>query len=196
MEYIIIGTDHDRQRSDFSDTGLRDKLQEYSRTQNVVLIAEEVDANKDVQTFGRDLVGCTKWLSIDMTTEERKSAGIYRELSTSPPGCDDNGQFYLANWYHKRADAIRENFWLDRIERWCKQNGVRRGVIIITCGHNHRPYLADKIKQRDPASNVLIDEYMPYDKEKAHGRFTECDCSALGPDVCPDDHYRTEEYRN
>jgi hypothetical protein len=173
MDYIIIGTDHDLQKSDSRDTGLRDKLQAYIRTKNIVLIAEEVDANKHIQTFGRDLVGDGKWLSIDMPTEERKRAGIYQQLRGSEPGLDPERGFFTINPYYKRVDGVRERFWLDKIEEWCNQKHVSSGVIIVTCGYNHPPYLADKIRSRHPGSTVAIDEYLPYDKEAKHGVFEE-----------------------
>jgi hypothetical protein len=177
MEYIIIGTDHGRQRSDFYDTGLRDKLQEYIRTKNVVLIAEEVQTSEHVQTFGQDLVGDDKWLSIDMDDNERKKAGIYDELFNRNAVYYDpeTGEFSRINRYYKRADGIRETFWIDRIEAWCKERHVTGGTVIITCGHNHRTYLAEKLTFRNPMNNVVIDEYVSDNMEASQGPFTELD---------------------
>jgi hypothetical protein len=155
---------------------VRNKLEAYIRTMNVVLIAEEVDANKDIQTFGRELVGEEKWLSIDMTTEERKQAGIYEQLRGSQPGYDPvSGTFSRINSYYKRAEGIRENFWLDKIEEWCDQRHVTNGVIIVTCGNIHPRFLAEKIRSRNPANTVAIDKYLPYNEETEHGTFTEFD---------------------
>jgi hypothetical protein len=177
MEYIIIGTDHGKQRSDLPDTGLKDKLQAYLSTKNVVLIAEEIQTSGHVATFGRELIGEDKWLSIDMDDNERKKAGIYdtlfnRSVVDYNP---ETGDFSRVNRYYIQADGIREHFWLDKIEAWCAQRHVTSGVIIITCGMNHPPYLAKKIRSRNPAHTVVIDKYLPYDMETKQGPFQECD---------------------
>jgi hypothetical protein len=67
VDYIIVGTDHDLQKSDAEDKGLRDLLRSIVDIHPVVLIAEEVKTSEDVHTFGRELIGERKWLSIDMT---------------------------------------------------------------------------------------------------------------------------------
>ncbi|MGA7971147.1 MAG: hypothetical protein WB983_21145, partial [Terriglobales bacterium] len=61
-------------------TGLRGCLRSILQNNPVVFIAEEVETNKPVNTFGRELIGEDKWLSIDMNEQERKDAGIYNTL--------------------------------------------------------------------------------------------------------------------
>ena len=171
MDYIIIGTDHKLQKSDATKTGLRDMLLSIVNKREVVLIAEEVSTSKDISTFGRELIGDAKWLSIDMTTQERKDAGIYEVLRAAVgPGYDPvTHRDIRVNPYHMRAETVRENFWLDRIAKWCEDNQVSAGTIVITCGHNHLKFLSDKVIQR--GHNVTTREYVPYDIEAEHGVF-------------------------
>lgn len=73
MDFIIVGTDHRLQTSNSPDTGLKDLLRSIVETHPVVLIAEEVRTSENVHTFGCELIGEDKWLSIDMDARERKA---------------------------------------------------------------------------------------------------------------------------
>lgn len=55
LDYITVGTDHKLQKSDSTDTGLRDLLNAILQNNEVVLIAEEVETSKPVNTFGSPL---------------------------------------------------------------------------------------------------------------------------------------------
>jgi hypothetical protein len=172
VDYIIVGTDHNLQNSCSQDVGLRDLLQSLVATHPVVLIAEEVKTSEKVRTFGRELVGSRKWLSIDMTKRQKKKAGIYDILRSGVGPVRDpaTGDDVRANPYHKKSEGVKENFWLDKIERWCEKKKVSVGTVVITCGHNHLDFLAVKAEMRGHA--VTKREYLPYDKEAKHGLFT------------------------
>ncbi len=177
MHYIIVGTDHDLQEPDSADKGLEETIAAIIRAGGVVLIAEEVDADKEVDTFGRQLsrklIGENRWLSIDMTDAQRQDAGICAELAERrlpdfrkrPTSCPYR--------YFRRADGIRENFWLDRIEERCEELGVTEGTVIITCGYIHRPYLYEKATGRGHTASVA--EYLPYDFQDRYGELIICD---------------------
>lgn len=170
MDYIIIGTDHTLQKSDSPDTGLRDLLRSIIDAHDVVLIAEEVTTSEDVHTFGRELIGESKWLSIDMTKQQQINAGIYEVRRTSQPERDPiTGDDILVNPYHKKAEAVRENFWLDRIAQWCEQRHIPAGTVVLTCGDNHVTFVAEKLKGR--GHTVTQKQYLPFDKEVRFGRF-------------------------
>jgi hypothetical protein len=173
VHYIIIGTDHDYQKTASQDTGLRDLLQSILVAHSdVVLIAEEVETSIQVSTFGLKLIGNDKWLSIDMTTLEQKQEGIYHILNSSEPVYDPvTDSDVRANAYHKKSHGKKETFWLNKIERWCNDHQVSDGTIVITCGHNHLDFLAAKIEMR--GHSVTKREYLPYDKEAKHGKWTE-----------------------
>jgi hypothetical protein len=141
---------------------------------HVVLIAEEVETSKDIDIFGRQLIGDSKWLSIDMTAKERKDAGIDDIPRQCGPGYDlATRRDILVNRYHTKIETIREHFWLERISRWCKDRGLSTGTVIVTCGHNHLEFLREKVESR--GHTVTEHECLPYDKEKTHGVFQICD---------------------
>jgi hypothetical protein len=171
LDYTVIGTDHDLQKAESHDTGVRDLLSSIIAAQSVVLIAEEVKTSEEIQTFGRHLIGEDKWLSIDMPIEERKKEHIYEILRSTggPVKHPVTGNDVRENAYHKKSEGVRENFWLNKIESWCKNKNISDGTVVITCGHNHLKPLAEKIKSRGHSVTEL--EYLPYDKETVHGLF-------------------------
>jgi hypothetical protein len=184
VNYITVGTDHKLQKSESTDKGLRDLLSRIRQHNDVVLIAEEVETSKPVQTFGRELIGDDRWLSIDMNDEERKAAGIDSTLlhSGAPIRHPATGDDVRQNDYHQVSEAKRENHWLDKIEQWCKKKGISdqtviggmaiptHKTIVIVCGRNHLPFLGAKISAR--GHSVIQLEYMPYNREDEHGLFT------------------------
>jgi hypothetical protein len=185
MNYVIVGSDHKLQKSDSKDTGLKDLLNQVLHNNDVVLIAEEVETSKTVKTFGRELVGEEKWLSIDMDADERQKAGIHDKLlhGGGPVRDPRTGGDVQQNEYHQVSEGKRENHWLDKIDKWCKEKGISEetaisgGItvhapktIILVCGHNHLPFVAAKISQR--GHSVVQLEYLPYNKEQAQGLFT------------------------
>jgi hypothetical protein len=171
VHYIIVGTNHILQKSDSQDPGLRDLLRSILIAHpDVALIAEEVDTRVKVRTFGLELIGEDKWLSVDMTTPEKKEAGIYHILNSSEPVYDPvTDSDVAANAYHTKSDGKKETFWLNKIERWCEDHQVSDGTIVITCGHNHLKFLTEKVEIR--GHSVTKQEYLPYDKE-VHGKWT------------------------
>lgn len=179
LDYITIGTDHRLQKSDSQDTGLQDLLSKILQNNDVVLVGEEVETSKPVNTFGRELVGEEKWLSIDMNADERKHAGIHdgRLHGGAPVRDPRTGLDVPANEYHQVSEGKRENHWLDKTERWCKTKVLMdetivpiHKTIVLICGHNHLPFVAAKISAR--GHSVVQLEYLPYDKEQAQGLFT------------------------
>jgi hypothetical protein len=169
VDFITIGTDHNLQKS---DSGLRDILRSVLQNNPVVLIAEEVETKTPVNTFGRELIGKDRWLSVDMEEQERKDAGIYNTLlhTGSPVRHPSTGRDVSGNEYHLISEGKRENHWLNKIEQWCKKNGITDGTIVLVCGHNHLPFVGAKISAR--GHSVVQLEYVPYDKEKEQGLFT------------------------
>ena len=177
MHYAIVGTDHELQRSDSADKGLEKKIAAIITGGGVAFVAEEVDANKDVDTFGRELsrkmIGENRWLSIDMTDGQRKDAGIYDDLvERRVPDFRKVPPVFVGR-YFRRADGIRENFWIDRIEERCTELAITEGTVVITCGYIHRHYLCEKAKGRGQI--VTLDEYFPYDFKDRCGELIICD---------------------
>jgi hypothetical protein len=179
MHFHIVLTDHSLQKADSSDTGLKDKLTAIIRNGHIDLVAEEVNANDDVNTFGRELsrklIGEDRWLSVDMTDDQRRDAGIYDQLNADHgPEYDRNtGKFYRVNRYFRHADGVRETFWLDRIAERCLELGIVEGAVLITCGYIHGDFLREKTINR--GHTVTPDRYLPYDIETVHGKLKICD---------------------
>jgi hypothetical protein len=171
VDYIIIGTDHPLQKSDSSDSRLKDLLRSLIETHPVVLIAEEVKTSEEVPTFGLELVGKDRWLSIDMCKQKRKDAGYYDIPCEEGPG-DDN--FSRVNRYHTKREAIREDSWLHKIDLWCEERKLSAGTVVVTCGHNHMRagFLVNKLRQR--GHQVSTCECMNYDIDATLGVFTVC----------------------
>jgi hypothetical protein len=173
VHYIIVGTDHPLQESNAEDTRLRSLLRsivDYS----VVLIAEEVPTSRDVHTFGCELIGESKWLSIDMTIPERKDAGLDDIPCEEGPGYDPvTHRDIRVNRYHTKRESVREQFWLDKIARWCEDRQLSAGTVVVTCGYNHMhaEFLSDKLRQR--GHTVSTHECMNYDIDTL-GVFTIC----------------------
>jgi hypothetical protein len=176
VNYIIIGTDHTLQKSDSPNTGLRDLLRSIVDTYPVVLIAEEVKTSEDVHTFGRELIGESRWLSIDMKIQEREDEGLYDIPCEEGPGYDHitHRDIPLVNRYHTKREAIRETSWLAKIARWCEDRELSAGTVVVTCGHNHMRagFLSGKVLQR--GHTVETREYLSFDIEARYGVFTIC----------------------
>jgi hypothetical protein len=172
VDYVIVGTDHKLQKSDSKDMGLKQLLSAILQNNDVVLIAEEVETSKSVNTFGRELVGEDKWLPIDMNDKERKDAGIYNRLlhGGAPVRDPRTGNDVQANEYHQVSEGKRENHWLKKIKKWCRAKGISEGTVVLVCGSNHLPFVGSKISKR--GHSVVQLEYLTYNKEQEHGLFT------------------------
>jgi hypothetical protein len=143
--------------------------------ERVVLVAEEVDANTHVDTFGRELsrvIGENRWLSIDTTDVQRGKRESSTKLGRRLPGYRE-GKFFPATRYYRGADGIRENFWLDKIEDKCHELQVVEGTILITCGYIHGPFLREKATGRGHV--VTLEKYLPYEFESVYGELLVCD---------------------
>lgn len=165
-----MGTDHTLQESDAPDSGLRDLLVSIQIAHRVVLVAEETKTSADVLTFGRKLVGNERWLSIDMTVQLKKDAGIFEIYNSSRPEQDPVTGFDIrVNPYHRKSEAIRENYWLDGISRWCEERHISEGTIVLVCGDNHVEFIVEKLSAR--GHTVAVERYLPFDKTARFGPF-------------------------
>jgi hypothetical protein len=158
LRYHILGIKHTHQRRSL---GLKGELQSIILANNVVLIAEEVDPNPNSRvakqkTIANELAQANSipWLfPIDMTFEEQKAKGIYDALGEA-----HKLQLQGNNAYAVRAQGVRENYWLDRIEQECTRLSVHDGTVVVICGRNHLGFLAHKAVNRG-VNEVICTEY-------------------------------------
>jgi hypothetical protein len=135
LGYVILGTLHpDPQDTPTIESPLRNVAAKHAPK----LIAEEYPFPGVTSTVARTAAKLgTPYLQIDMDAAEQIKAGIYKELEK----CKDfeyGGSFRLSH-----ADGIREEFWLDRIER-----NLDEGCVLIVCGCHHVHFLAKKAEGR------------------------------------------------
>ena len=138
-------------------------LESIVRAQSVKFVAEEVNADKmpNVQSVARDTASSINipWKSIDMTAEQRKDAGIYDELATRPfVRFDPVTGLHEERVYFRRADGIREEFWLDQIAE-----ANPSGNVLIICGYSHLEFLIKRVVARGWTAAKEI--YLPAGEE-------------------------------
>lgn len=142
LRLIIIGTDHDVQRS---DPQLKAFIEQTVDEEHVNIIGEERPF--EATSVAREVAKSRQipWVQVDMTTEHRIRAGIKDKLDTRMLHWNSNeyGIPVETLCYAPREDGIREHFWLDRI---AERNVV--GPAMIVCGAAHARPLAEKAESR------------------------------------------------
>ena len=152
MQIIILGTDHDLQRS---DPDLNALISDIIARQRITLIAEENRAMSE--TVARQVSRSLglRWVQIDMSIEDRIKAGIDGKLANRMQlRFDANGNPTLDVRYAKVEDGIREEFWLDRI-----QEAADEGTVLVICGSLHCSPLAEKAEKR--GHKILFKRFHP-----------------------------------
>lgn len=142
MEIIVLGIDHSLQ---MGDVGLESLIRAIIESHNITLIAEE---NRGLlNTIGKRISDSKnlRWLQIDMSTEERITAGIYDKLANRMQirGYDADGVPLPAIRYAPVEDGIREEYWLSRIEET-----ANAGTTLVICGCLHGVPLSAKGEKR------------------------------------------------
>jgi hypothetical protein len=123
LSYHILATEHMRQTK---DPHLKTRLESIIDANQIVLVAEEVNANladAKQKSIARDLAVARRipWVSIDMTFKQQEDAGIKEDLDNAY-----HQHLLGVDVYAAHAHDVRENYWLDRIEQECH---VHRQVI-------------------------------------------------------------------
>ncbi len=151
LKVFVLGTAHECQSNCKIPRfqGLQNRLASIRDKYDISKIAEEVDADQDVWTYARNLVGDDRWISIDMKNAERERAEIPR--SRMP-----NDRY--GNPCQIRITAVedaRESFWLNRIEACSASDDT----VLLICGADHVRYLVPKILRR--GHKVPAEFYFP-----------------------------------
>lgn len=137
---MLLGLIHEVQWND--PTGnLRRILEELLSSQQINLIAEEAWA---LPTTIAQRLACKldkPWIQIDMSTADRKLAGIHEELENRPRVPVDVRKLNSGHreYYLHREDGIREGEWAKRI----LDQGV--DLVLCLCGLLHVEPFAEKL---------------------------------------------------
>lgn len=135
IEYAMLGTSHLIQDSPKFGAPVNDAIRKLA----ITFVAEEHTCDTiSVACFTAKRLHIP-YLQIDLFPDEWCAHGIDWEMKArSQASCFREQDIRLSH-----ADTLRENFWLDRIEK-----GLGRGRVLIICGYLHLDFLADKIRAR------------------------------------------------
>src|SRR5262249_37498614 len=130
-----IGTDH---RMQHSDAGLEAVLRAWlDRTYIVPLTAIAEEYHKDIgsTSIGKRLAKerNLRWYNVDMTTEEKRKAGILEEQQNRPR------MFQDATCCRVPSDEVREDAWVKKLIESAS------GTTIVICGYLHFEPLVQKL---------------------------------------------------
>lgn len=135
INYAIFGTSHDLQDCPQFERPLIDTVLEH----RITVIAEEYPF--DIASAVSVVAGRLQipYLQIDLRPNEWAAHGIDWEMKIRVDvPCLVNADVRLSH-----ADSVRENIWLDKIERKWKH-----GRVLIVCGYLHVSFLANNIQNR------------------------------------------------
>lgn len=148
LEYVILGTSHEIQDSTQFEQPVMGALQRHA----IALVAEEYpfDIESKVRSCARLLN--ISYLQIDLFPKEWAAYGIDHEMKMRADAACLQGQDCRLS----HADAVREDFWLKRIEKT-----TEGGRVLVICGYLHSRFLAEKIRER--GGRVVAESTFPAD---------------------------------
>lgn len=140
-EYVMLGTSHLIQDEPDFEGPVKGACEDYG----INMVAEEFpfETESVVHRVAREMQ--IPYLQIDMTPGEQIGHAIYEELGKRAE-CLPREDCRLSH-----ADAIREDFWLEKIE-----SKTGRGRVLVVCGYLHVNYLAEKAVHRGGHVNGRI----------------------------------------
>jgi hypothetical protein len=133
IEYAILGTSHEIQSTSKLERPLTDAIAKYS----VRMVAEEYTLDNPSMACVTTKHLHIPYLQIDLFPQEWHAHGIGREMSIR------NQYLEVQDVRLSHADAVREDFWLERIEA-----SVDCGRVLVICGYLHVDSLAQKVEAR------------------------------------------------
>jgi hypothetical protein len=135
IEYAMLGTSHDIQGTSEFEKPLTDAIRKYSAR----MVAEEYTLDNPSMACVTTKHLHIPYLQIDLFPQEWPGHGIDREMQKRESEQPLRGQDIRLS----HADAVREEFWLDKIEA-----SLDRGCVLVICGYLHVDFLAQKVKGR------------------------------------------------
>jgi len=135
IEYVILGTSHEIQDSSKFEKPLVDAIGKHS----IGLVAEEYPFDSASMTCGTTNRLHIPYLQVDLYPHEWPVHKIDREMNVRISDPSLAGQDCRLS----HADAVREGFWLEKIEA-----SVDRGPVLIVCGYLHVDFLTQRVGER------------------------------------------------
>jgi hypothetical protein len=133
IEYVILGTSHQIQDSSKFEKPVMDAIGKYS----IKLVAEEYTCDNASMVCVTTKRLHIPYLQVDLYPQEWAACKIDWEMGMRE-------QFLQGQDCRlTHADAVREGFWLEKIEA-----SVDRGIVLIVCGYLHLDFLAQRIGGR------------------------------------------------
>ncbi len=133
IEYVILGTSHCVQDSSEFERPVMDAIQKHA----IRLVAEEYTCDSPSMVSVTTKRLHIPYLQVDLFPEEWAAHGIDSEMRIRE-------QLFAGQDVRlSHADAVREDFWLEKIEK-----SIELGRVLIICGYLHLDFLAGKIRER------------------------------------------------
>jgi hypothetical protein len=134
IEYVILGTSHpDMQDSTKFGRPVMETIQNHS----INLVAEEHNCDSISMACVTTKHLHIPYLQIDLFPQEWAEHGIDREMKLREQLPKDQ-DIRLS-----RADGVREDFWLEKIEA-----SLNYGRVLVVCGYLHVDFLALRVERR------------------------------------------------
>lgn len=138
MNFVVIGTDHRMQHAEPGFEGLLRAWLQRSYFEPLTAVAEEYHEAIGTSSIAHQLAEDyrLRWFNLDMTTQEKQSAGILEEQRNRP------GMFQETVSYRVPSDDIREEAWVDKLIE------ATSGTTLVICGYLHFESLVQKLRAR------------------------------------------------
>jgi hypothetical protein len=135
MNFVVIGTDHKFQQSESGFEALLQAWLKRDYFEPLTAIAEEYHEAIGSSSVAQRLATQygLHWYNLDMTTQEKLSAGILEEQLSRP------NMFQEASACRLPSDDIRENAWVEKLSE------ATSGTTLVICGYLHFEPLAQKL---------------------------------------------------
>jgi hypothetical protein len=135
IEYVVLGTPYPKQELCEFEKPVMDAIQKHA----IKLIAEEYAFDNPSRVCVATKRLHVPYLQIDLFPQESPLHGIDREMEMR-----ERVQFLREQDCRlSHADAVREDFWLEKIEA-----SMDRGRVLIICGYLHLDFLAQRAGER------------------------------------------------
>jgi hypothetical protein len=138
LNFVVIGTDHRMQHSEAGFEGLLRAWIGVRYVEPLTAIAEEYHEAIGHSSVAQRLAAeyGLRWYNLDMTIEEKQTAGILEEQRNRPR------MFEEAITVRVSSDDIRENAWAEKLIQSAS------GTTIAICGYLHYESLVAKLREK------------------------------------------------